>query len=464
MTGSNLARKLIASHLVSGEMAPGEEIALRVDQTLMGAELGATTSVFPADERVREFLRAEGREEAFVELAADRNADYDVTEEIDLSALEPLIAEPGSPGNVVPVREAAGASVHQVVVGSSANPGLRDFTIVAEVLRGRHTHPQVSLDVNPTSREILADLTRSGATLALIRAGARLHQTGCLGCIGMGQAPAIGRNSLRTFPRNFPGRSGTRDDAVWLCSPETAVAAALTGQITDPRDLGIPYPKLDLPTTCSIEAAVLEPPLPPDESRNIELAKAESIGTLPELDPLPDTLRLPVALKVGDNVSTDEILPAGAKALPFRSDIVKLADFAFTRLDETYPERVRDLGDHAVIGGDNYGQGSSREHAALVPRYLGLRLVIARSYARIHAANLVNFGVLPLEFADPADYEDVQAGDELLLDGVGEALEHGEVTVRNTTRDAAYKLRHSLSPRQIATIKAGGRIAQRNAA
>lgn len=426
----------------------------------MGAELGATASVFPSDGRVREFLRAEGREDDFLELLADPDADYDLTTEIDLSALEPLIAKPSSPGAVVPVREVAGLDVHQAVVGSSANPGLRDFAIVAAVLSGRHVHPQVSLDVNPTSREILADLTKTGSTLALIRAGARLHQTGCLGCIGMGQAPAVGRNSLRTFPRNFPGRSGTREDLVWLCSPETAVAAALTGKITDPRDLDIPYPDLDLPARSTIDAAVLEPPLPPDQARRVELVKAPSIGTLPELDPLPDTLRLPVALKIGDNVSTDEILPAGARALPFRSDIVKLADFAFTRLDEHYPDRARSLGAHAVIGGDNYGQGSSREHAALVPRYLGLRVVIARSYARIHAANLVNFGVLPLEFVEGADYEDVQAGDELLLEDAPDALHLAEFTVHNITRERNYRVRHRLSPRQIATVEAGGRIPQ----
>jgi aconitate hydratase len=426
----------------------------------MGAELGATTSVFPSDERVREFLRAEGREDDFVALAADEDAAYDVTEHIALDTVEPLIAEPSSPGAVVPVREVAGTDVHQVVVGSSANPGLRDFAVVAAALRGRHVRPGVSLDINPTSRQILADLTRSGGTLALIQAGARLHQTGCLGCIGMGQAPAKGRNSLRTFPRNFPGRSGTPDDSVWLCSPETAVAAALTGRITDPRDLGIPFPELDLPAVSDVHAAVLEPPLRPEQARHVELVKAESIGALPELDPLPQTLRVTVALKTGDNVSTDEILPAGAKALPFRSDIAKLADFAFTRVDEDYPRRARALGPHAVVGGDNYGQGSSREHAALAPRYLGLRLVIARSYARIHAGNLVNFGVLPLEFTDPADYDLVQAGDELVVDDVGEALRSGEISVHNATRDQTYRLRHRLSPRQIETVEAGGRIPQ----
>jgi len=436
----------------------------------MGAELGATATVFPSDDRVREFLRAEGREDDFVELAADPDAEYDLTDEIDLAALEPLIAKPSSPGSVVPVREVAGTAVHQVVVGSSANPGLRDFAVVAAILRVRRAHPQVSFDVNPTSREILADLTKTGATLNLIRSGARLHQTGCLGCIGMGQAPAKGRNSLRTFPRNFPGRSGTPDDQVWLCSPETAAAAALTGSITDPRDLGFDYPAVELPETASVDVVVLEHPLPPGLAQDVELVKAESIGSLPELDPLPDRLRVPVVLKAGDDVSTDEILPAGAKALPYRSDIAKLADFSFTRLDESYPQRAREAGDHAVIGGENYGQGSSREHAALAPRSLGLRVVIAKSFARIHASNLVNFGVLPLEFTDPADYDAVQPGDELELDGLTRSLAaadgdtdgetDGELSITNVSQNTTFRVRHHLSSRQIATILAGGRIAE----
>ena len=455
-------------HRIVEYHGPGVETLTAMDRHVianMGAELGATATVFPSDERVREFLRAEGREDAFVPLAADPDAGYDVEDEIDLSLLEPLIAKPGSPGSVVPVQEVAGQEVHQVVVGSSANPGLRDFAVVAAVLRDRRVHPQVSLDVNPTSREILSDLTRIGATLDLIRAGARLHQTGCLGCIGMGQAPAKGRNSLRTMPRNFPGRSGTTDDLVWLCSPETAAAAALTGRITDPRKLGVPYPKLDLPETSSADSALLESPLPPGLARKVELVKAESIGTLPALDPLPDELRIPVALKAGDNVSTDEILPAGAAALPYRSDIAKLAQFAFTRLDPEYPKRVAEIGEHAVVGGDNYGQGSSREHAALAPRSLGLRAVIAKSFARIHASNLVNFGVLPLEFTEPADYDAVRPGDVLLFQDLHTGLAGGsELTVHNVTQGTDHRVRHGLSPRQITTIQAGGRIAEHAAA
>jgi aconitate hydratase len=408
-------------------------------------------------------LRAEGRAEEFTEITADDGAAYDENDEIDLSRLEPLIARPSSPGNVVPVAEAAGEQVHQVVVGSSANPGLRDFAIVAAIVAGRQAHPQVSFDINPTSRQILLQLTRMGAVTDLVAAGARLHQAGCLGCIGMGQAPAAGRNSLRTFPRNFPGRSGTAEDSVWLCSPETAAAAALTGRITDPRDLpgllGIGYPSLSLQAQPGNGAALLEPPLAPDEARTVELVKGPSIGSLPDFDPLPESLELPVAIKVGDNVSTDEILPAGARVLPYRSNIAKLADFAFGQIDEDYPERARKVGQHAIVGGANYGQGSSREHAAIVPRYLGLRLVIAKSYARIHWQNLVNFGVLPLEFTDPGDYDDIHQGDQLVAGNARDALTEGaRIDVRNTSTGRGYQLRHRLSPRQVDIVLAGGLI------
>jgi aconitate hydratase len=398
-----------------------------------------------------------------MELTADPGAEYDDTEEIDLSGLEPLIARPGSPGSVVPVAEAAGEPVHQVVVGSSANPGIRDFAIVAAIVAGRQAHQQVSLDVNPTSRQMLADLTGLGAVTSLIQAGARIHQAGCLGCIGMGQAPAVGRNSLRTFPRNFPGRSGTAQDSVWLCSPETAVAAALTGRITDPRELpdllGIDYPVLELPERSAVSLAAFEPPPPPGQARQSELVKAPSIGSLPDLDPLPGELDLPVAIKIGDDISTDEILPAGARALPYRSNIARLADFAFSRLDPGYPDRARKAGQHAIVGGANYGQGSSREHAAIVPRYLGLRMVLARSYARIHWQNLVNFGVLPLEFADPTDYDRISPGDRLTVPDVREALSSGAgVIVRNASTGETCQARHRLSPRQVRIVLAGGQI------
>jgi aconitate hydratase len=434
----------------------------------MGAELGATTTVFPSDDAVRGFLDAVGRGGDYTEIVADEDASYDLDEEIDLSSLEPLIARPTSPGNVVPVREAAGEPIGQVVIGSSANPGFRDFAVPAAMVAGRQTAPEVSFDINPTSREILQDLTRSGATFDLIAAGGRIHQSGCLGCIGMGQAPAAGRNSLRTFPRNFPGRSGTEDDAVWLCSPETAAASALTGVITDPRDwadrLSAVPPAPHVPEPPSVNVAMLEPPLPPDEAHRVQLRRGPNISALPDLDPLPDTLDGPVLLKAGDDVSTDEISPAGAKALPYRSNIPKLAEFTLTRLDPDYPRRatsVRHDTGHLIVAGANYGQGSSREHAAIAPRYLGLRAVIAKSYARIHWQNLANFGVLALEFDDPADYERIEADDRLRLSGLHEALARTDdptLRVRNATRDEEYLLRHRLSPRQCAAVLAGGVI------
>ncbi|GAA3721935.1 aconitate hydratase [Spinactinospora alkalitolerans] len=432
----------------------------------MGAELGATTTVFPADGAVRDFLRAEDREDDFVELLADPDADYDVTDEIDLSSVQPLIARPSSPGDVVPVREVAGTDVSQVVIGSSANPGLRDYAIAAAMVKGRQTDSAVSFDVNPSSRQIFSDLTRMGATFDLINAGARIHQAGCLGCIGVGQAPAVGRNSLRTFPRNFPGRSGTKEDSVWLCSPETAAASALTGVITDPRDLaeklGMAYPRLELPERASVNTAMLVPPLPREEAESEELVKGPNISALPDFPPLPDRIEAPVLLKVGDDVSTDEISPAGARALPFRSNVPKLAEFTFTQIDEDYPERARETAresGHFVIGGDNYGQGSSREHAAITPRYLGLHAVIAKSFARIHWQNLANFGVLALEFADPADYDRIDAGDVLVLRDLAETLPSGaELTVRNDTKGEEYRLRHRLSPPQVEAVLAGGQI------
>lgn len=432
----------------------------------MGAELGATSTVFPADGQVRAFLAAEQREENFVELLADQDATYDVTEEIDLSTLEPLIALPSSPGNVVPVREAAGQEVEQVVIGSSANPGLRDFAVVAAIVRGRQSHARVSFDVNPSSRQILQDLTKMGATFDLVAAGARIHQSGCMGCIGMGQAPAAGSISLRTFPRNFPGRSGTQEDSVFLCSPETAAAAALTGQITDPRDLpsllGIDYPRFKLPAESSVNAAMLEAPLAAEQAAGVQLVKGSNISSLPDFDPLPDRIEAPVALKVGDDVSTDAILPAGAAVLPYRSNIPRLAEFTFSQLDPSYPARAlatKNGSGHVVVAGANYGQGSSREHAAIAPRYLGLRAVLAVSFARIHWQNLANFGVLALEFADPDDYRRVEQGDVLVLEGIRATLPTGtEITVRNTTRDEHYIARHRLSDRQVAMLLAGGML------
>jgi aconitate hydratase len=447
---------------------PGLEHLRAMDRHVianMGAELGATTTVFPSDDEIRRFLASEGREDAWVELVADDDAGYDLEEEIDLSTLEPLIAKPSSPGNVVPVREVEGESIYQVVVGSSANPGFRDFATVAEIVKDRQVPDEVSFDVNPTSRQTLENLMADGHALSLIHAGARLHQAGCMGCIGMGQAPATGQNSLRTMPRNFPGRSGTKEDKVWLCSPETAAASALTGEITDPRRLaelfGLSAPHVEPPPDLIVDTDMLVPP--PESGEDVELVKGPNIASLPDFEPLPDRIEGPVLLKVGDNISTDEIMPAGQRVLPFRSNIPKMAEFVFDPIDESFPQRaldVRDDGGHVVVGGENYGQGSSREHAAIAPRFLGLRAVIAKNFARIHWQNLVNFGILPLEFADPADYDKVDQDDVLVLDDVRESLKDDNRTlvVENQTKGERYDLTHQLSPRQVDVILAGGLI------
>jgi len=428
----------------------------------MGAELGATATVFPADDAARTYLGSVGRAAEFTRIEADAGATYDHTEHIDLSTLEPLIAKPSSPGNVVTVASVAGEDVSQVVVGSSANPGLRDFAVVAEILDGRQAAPGVSVDINPSSREVLADLISGGWLSSLVAAGARIHQSGCMGCIGMGQAPATGRNSLRTMPRNFPGRSGTEEDSVWLCSPETAAAAALTGKITDPRtledSLGMTYPVPTMPESYSTLSDMLQPPLPPEEAAQVELVKGPNISTLPEFTPVEDSLRVPALLVMGDNVSTDEIMPAGSQILPYRSNIPKIAEFSFSRIDDTYAQRAKEAtAGHVVIAGENYGQGSSREHAVIAPRYLGLRAVIAKSFARIHWQNLANFGILALEFQDPADYEGIEAGAEVVLEGIHDALRAGG-PLTATIGEKQVGLRHRLSPRQIDMVLAGGRI------
>ncbi|MGH6898087.1 MAG: aconitate hydratase [Geminicoccaceae bacterium] len=428
----------------------------------MGTELGATTTVFPSDRETRRFLESEGRADDWTPLMADEGADYDLHEELDLATLEPLIAKPSSPGNVVPVREVAGQDLYQAYIGSSANPGYRDFAVAAHMVRGRKIADNVSFDVNPTSRQLLENLIRDGLLIDLVRAGARLHQAGCNGCIGMGQAPASGRNSLRTVPRNFPGRSGTKEDSVYLCSPETATASALIGKITDPRDLGMPYPRTLPPAQQIMNAELLVAPLPPDQARRTPLIKGPNIDQLPEIEPIPDRLELPVLLKVGDDISTDEISPAGGRALPFRSNIPKISEFAFDVIDDSYPRRageVREAGGHAVVAGDNYGQGSSREHAALAPRYLGLRVVIAKSFARIHWQNLVNFGILPLTFADAGEYDRTSQGDVIEIAAVHEALAGGrELSARLAGKDRTIGLRHDLSARQLDLLRRGGII------
>ncbi len=432
----------------------------------MGTELGATTTVFPSDQEVKRFLTAQGRGEDWVELVADAGAEYDVYDEINLCELIPLIACPSSPGNVVPVRDVQGRPVQQVVVGSSANPGLRDFWIVSEIVKGRVANDRVSFDINPTSRQLIENLAAMDNTfLNLIHAGGRFHQAGCLGCIGMGQAPASNQISLRTFPRNFPGRSGTADDQVYLCSPETAAAAALTGKITDPRDLekiyGISYPKFVRPEKEIINTEMLVPP--PDDGSKIKLEKGPNIKSLPEFEELPNQVYVPVLLKVGDNISTDEIMPAGARVLPFRSNIPGISQFVYYMVDETFSERAKEAkekyGGHVVVAGNNYAQGSSREHAAIAPKYLGQVAVLAKSYARIGWQNLVNFGIMPLEFVNPQDYDTIDQGDELEIIGLREALTDGRpISVKNKTKDLVYAMTHSVSLRQVNILLHGGVI------
>ncbi len=442
---------------------PGLERLSAMDRHVianMGAELGATTTVFPSDAATRRFLQYEGRIADWRELTADPDCKYDQEDTIDLSRLEPMIAKPSSPGNVVKVSEIEGTEISQSYLGSSANPGWRDFAIAAEIVRGKTIPPNVSFDVNPTSRELLEMLTADGRLGVLLFAGARIHQTGCNGCIGMGQAPAVGRNSLRTTPRNFPGRSGTQEDSVFLCSPETAAASALTGRITDPRSLGKIYPRLTRGSPPKLNPALFESPPPRDEEDQVrELVKGPNIRSLPHFDALPDQLALPVLLKMGDDVSTDEILPAGAKVLPYRSNIQKIDDFSFHRIDPEYLDHARDVRSttgHCVVAGNNYGQGSSREHAALAPRNLGLRLVLAKSFARIHRQNLINYGVLPLVFGDADDYERLQQGGVLKASDLRKAIRSGDrIMLECGERIPA---RHGLSPRDVDVVLAGGLI------
>ena len=443
---------------------PGLEGLSAVDRHVianMGAELGATSTVFPSDAEVRRFLKAQGREADWVALTAP-GAAYDVHERLDLARLEPLIALPSSPGNVVPVREVAGQEIYQAYVGSSANPGYRDFAVAAEIVRGKRVHDGVSFDVSPTSRQILENLVQDGRLLALIHAGARIHQAGCNGCIGMGQAPATGRISLRTVPRNFPGRSGTREDQVHLVSPETAAASALTGVITDPRDLSMPYPRIADPSAPLLNASMLVPPLPHAEAEEVQLERGPNIAPLPELDGLPDELSLPVLLKIGDDLSTDEIMPAGARVLPYRSNIPRISEFSFDMVDQSYPARamaVRERGGHAVVAGRNYGQGSSREHAALAPRYLGLRAVIAIGFARIHWQNLVNVGVVPLVLDDPSELGRIEHEDVLELRDLHRQVRSlTAVEVHNVTRRRRFTAQHGLSARQIDVLFSGGLV------
>jgi aconitate hydratase len=426
----------------------------------MGVEMGAVTTVFPSDEEIRGYLRAQGRERDWQPLAAEQGAQYDVADELDLSALEPLIALPSSPDRVVPVREVAGQDIHQAYIGSSANPGYRDIAVTAAVVTGKRVASGVSLDINPASRQALRQLIETGDLARLVAAGARLHQTGCNGCIGMGQAPASGRRSLRTVPRNFPGRSGAREDQVYLCSPETAAVSALAGQITDPRSAGIACHRIVEPGAADTYDGLITPPLPPGQ-RPRELAKTAGHTSLPDFDPIPDTLELPVLLKLGDDVDTDQIMPAGSSAMSLWNNVSAMSAFSFRPIDERYPERAREAQHgHAIVAGRNYGQGSSREHAALGPRQLGLRAVLAGSIARIHRENLINYGILPLLFTGSDDAGKIEANTLLRLHGLHRALGEGAETITAGIGDGGgeIELKLGASKGQAKVLLAGGSI------
>jgi aconitate hydratase len=429
----------------------------------MGTETGATTSVFPSDEITREFLKQEGREDQWIKLEADEDATYDLTIEINLSELEPLIALPGSPGSVVAVREVSGLKINQVVLGSSANPGLRDFWIASQILKGEVISSDVSFDVNPSSRQTLENLTEMGALGPLIAAGGRLHQSGCMGCIGMGQAPATNTISLRTMPRNFPGRSGTLDDQVYLCSPETAAASALTGKITDPRELeslmNIAYPKWNEPVQIKISKHMLIAP----NGAITKLIKGPNIKTLPDFEELPDDLEIPILLKMGNDISTDGILKAGADVLPLRSNIPEISKYSYYAIDESFYDRaIQNQKTHTgfcVVAGENYAQGSSREHAALAPKYLGQKFVIAKSYARIGWQNLINFGMIPFEFKIAADWDKLEQGDVLQIKGLRTAIKNrAAITAIVIGKNIEIPLTYNISERQVEHILKGGVI------
>ncbi len=441
-----------------GEGVKTLSVPQRATITNMGAELGATTSIFPSDEITKEFLKAQGREEDYAEIYSDEDAVYDKIIDIDLSILEPMAACPHSPDNIKKISELVGTPVSQICVGSCTNSSLADMMTVASVLKGNSVAPHVSMSVSPGSKQVLAMLADCGALTDIISSGARLLECACGPCIGMGFSPESGGLSLRTFNRNFEGRSGTRDAGVYLVSPEVAAASAITGVITDPRTLG-DYPSFEMPEQFMVDDSGVIPPLSPDEAVHAEVLRGPNIKSYPETEPLSDTLDLSVSLKVGDNITTDHIMPAGAAVLPYRSNIPKMSEFGFNVCDAEFPARAKALKKSVIVGGVNYGQGSSREHAALVPLYLGVKAVIAKSFARIHKDNLINAGILPLTFSNPSDYDLIKCGDNIVLTDIHSSLNTGIYTLVDRNTGSEIKLDCALSARQIEIILAGGLIA-----
>ena len=437
----------------SGPGIEGLSVPERATITNMGAELGATSSIFPSDEKTREFMQAQGRGDKWQPLAADADATYDETLEIDLAKLEPLVARPHSPDNVVNVADITGMPVDQVCIGSCTNSSLRDFAVVAAILKGRRVHPRTSLVVSPGSRQVLTMIAREGILADLIAAGARILECVCGPCIGMGQSPPSGSVSVRTFNRNFKGRSGTVDAGIFLAGPETAAACALTGEMTDPRQLGDPV-TVELPDRFEIDdSMILAPPAKPEE---VEIIRGPNIKPLPRRGPLPESVTAEVLLKTGDNITTDDIMPAGAKILPLRSNIPAISEHVFEQIDPDFAGRANEKGGGIIVGGANYGQGSSREHAALAPMYLGVSMVLAKSFARIHRANLINFGIVPV-LIDETDYDALEQGAKLSAPNLRDAVEkreHLEIIEEPSGRKIVGKL--DLSERQARILLAGG--------
>ena len=470
VSGKDVILEMLRRHTVKGGIGkvieyygPGVASLSATDRATignMGAELGATSSIFPSDELTRRFLVSQGRGESWLPLAADEGAGYDEYDEIDLSSLEPLIACPSSPDNVVPVREVAGIKVDQVIVGSSVNSSYRDLMTVCRIMEGNRVAPGVHFHVNPGSRQALENVAQDGGVLMLLMAGVSIHQSGCLGCIGMGQAPGTDQVSLRTFPRNFPGRSGTKGDKVYLCSPETAAASGIHGVITDPRDVGKvkSYPAVQNPDTYLLDDSGIIFPLPLEESAAVEIKTGPNIVPFPDFEALPDILDAGVVIVLGDNITTDHIMPAGNKVLPLRSNIPAISEHVFEQVDADFPVRARATGNGIVIAGENYGQGSSREHAAIAPRYLGIRAKIVKSFARIHKANLVNFGIVPLVFKHPADMELFAQGDQVSFPDLRRLIESGagEIPVVVNGRKIITVL--EISDRQRRELLAGGTL------
>ncbi len=438
-----------------GEGVACLSVPQRATITNMGAELGATTSIFPSDDVTCAFLAAQGRGEDYVPLSADEDAEYDEVLEIDLSALEPLVACPHSPDNVKFVKSLALQRVDQVCIGSCTNSSYTDLMTVAAMLKGRTVRPEVSLTISPGSRQVLAMLSTNGALTDLLNAGARVLEATCGPCIGMGQSPNSGGISLRTFNRNFEGRSGTRDAGVYLVSPETAAASCLTGFVTDPSTLP-PVAPVEMPAHFAVNDNMIDLPAPEDSFEQVEVLRGPNIKPLPQALPLTDAMALPCLLKVGDNITTDHIMPAGSKILPYRSNIPYLANFCFEVCDADFAKRAMKAEGGFIVGGANYGQGSSREHAALVPLYLGIRAVIAKSFARIHKANLVNAGILPLEFKHAEDYDKIFLGQRLSLSGIFAGLAGGCVSLTNVETGETSELVCDISERQAQIIRAGG--------